>query len=506
MGLQDSLVRRGYVPKEFVPAVKSTSFADSLGTLSGVISSPPLPASKCSYHSIPKVKLFRRLIAFPHPLHQAALAGILEEHWSELQTHMAASLISQSSLEEDPDQKSALKRKATFEDLPLERAARSCASRYLLRADLSRFYQTIYTHSISWALHSKAIAKSQKFNKKLAGNLIDMAVRNTQDQQTIGVPVGPETSDLIAELIGVSIDKELQEALPNLSGIRYVDDFNLYFSTRSAAENALVVMTAAVKEFELEINQFKTDIVELPESLEPFWKTELRSFSIRPESQHHDLFGFFSRAFDLTTKFPTSSVLKYAVTRSSGFKVSPDEWPSYESFLLNSLMGEPALFPVFAQIMLKYRDEGYPVNLERLEATLWEICQYHSNYQQGYEVAWSLWVAKLFYLKVPDTVHSRLSKMDDPLVSLLALDLRAQGLALALDTTQWDASMTGNELWSANWLLAYEAHIKGWLSSKLGDDYIGNDAFFSELRKQGVSFYDEAEGQPATFSIWEGYS
>jgi hypothetical protein len=146
-------------------------------------------------------------------------------------------------------------------------------------------------------------------------------------------------------------------------------------------------MTAAAKEYELEINQFKTDIVELPESLEPFWKTELRSFLIRPESQHHDLFGFFSRAFDLATKFPTTSVLKYAVTRSSGIKVSPDEWPTYESFLLNSLMGEPALFPVFAQIMLKYRDEGYPINPERLGATLWEICKYHSTYQQGY--VWS---------------------------------------------------------------------------------------------------------------------
>lgn len=175
--------------------------------------------------------------------------------------------------------------------------------------------------------------------------MIDTAVRNTQDQQTIGVPVGPETSDLIAELVGVSIDKVLQKELPQLSGIRYVDDFNLYFSTRSTAEKALAVMTAAAKEYELEINQFKTDIVELPESLEPFWKTDLRSFVIQPESQHHDLFGFFSRAFDLAAKFPTTSVLKYAVTRSSGLKVSLDEWPSYESFLLNSLMGEPALFP-----------------------------------------------------------------------------------------------------------------------------------------------------------------
>lgn len=146
MGLQDSLVRRGYVPKEFVPAFKSNSLADSLAALGGMISSPTLHASKCSYHSIPKTKLFRRLIAFPHPLHQTALAGILEAHWSELQTHMASSLISQSTLEEDKEQqKSALKRKTSFDDLALEKAARSCASRFLLRADLSRLPDDLYT-------------------------------------------------------------------------------------------------------------------------------------------------------------------------------------------------------------------------------------------------------------------------------------------------------------------------------------------------------------------------
>ena len=66
----------------------------------------------------------------------------------------------------------------------------------------------------------------------------------------------------------------------------------------------------------------------------------------------------------------TNSVLKYAVARSSGIKGSAEEWPLYESFLLNSLMGEAVLFPVFAQIMLKSRDEGYPVNLDKLATTL----------------------------------------------------------------------------------------------------------------------------------------
>ena len=101
----------------------------------------------------------------------------------------------------------------------------------------------------------------QKSNPKLAGNNIDFAVRNTQDQQTLGIPVGPETSDLIAEIIGSAIDQQLQDALPQLIGLRYVDDFNLYFGTRAEAEEALAILIATAREYELEINQVKTEII-----------------------------------------------------------------------------------------------------------------------------------------------------------------------------------------------------------------------------------------------------
>src|SRR5262249_771837 len=157
----------------------------------------------------------------------------------------------------------------------------------------------------------------------------DFAVRNTQDQQTLGIPVGPETSDLIAEILGAALDEQLQDSLPQLVGIRYVDDFHLYFGTRAEAEEALAILIATPREYELEINQTKTDIIELPESLEPRWKTELRSFVIRPELQHQDLLGFFSRSFELANIFPGHNVLKYAVARSSGVSVEKDNWPLY---------------------------------------------------------------------------------------------------------------------------------------------------------------------------------
>jgi hypothetical protein len=433
------------------------------------------------------------------------LAESLDTHWSEIQRHINKSQISLSVVDEDSTGRGALQRKATLDDISVERSLKSSSARFVLKADLSRFYHTLYTHTVPWALYSKSVAKTRKSDRTLAGNTIDSAVRNTQDQQTLGIPVGPETSDLIAEVIGAAIDEQLQTDLPNLVGIRYVDDFHLYFATRAEAEQALTNLIAAAKEFELEVNQTKTEIIELPESLEPRWKSELRSFTINEETQRLDLLGFFSRGFELANEFPGHNVLKYAVARSSGVTVKEENWALYESFLLTSLMGEPALFPVLAQVLIKYRDDGYPLDLDKLSKALWEICIYHCRFRQGFEVAWALWLAKLFQLIVPDQVSAVVAALDDPVVAIIALDLRENGFVIDIDTSKWNSSMTGEDLYSGSWLLAYEARVRDWLPSKNGDDYISADPFFSDIHAFNVHFYDTAEGRPAIPSIWEEY-
>jgi hypothetical protein len=100
--------------------------------------------------------------------------------------------------------------------------------RYLLYADTSRYYTTIYTHSISWALHGKSVAKERRHDKSLLGNQLDELVRATQDSQSVGIPIGPDTSLIISEIIGTAIDLELRERLSaaniKMQGHRYLDD------------------------------------------------------------------------------------------------------------------------------------------------------------------------------------------------------------------------------------------------------------------------------------------
>jgi len=376
----------------------------------------------------------------------------------------------------------------------------------LLKADLSRFYHTLYTHSIPWALHTKAIAKTKRTDRQLFGNLIDEAVRNTQDQQTMGVPVGPDTSNLISEILGTALDLELLQENPTLTGVRFVDDYFLYFATRSEAEATLADLHRAANHFALEINPLQTVIRELPEALEPSWTATLRSQVIRPEQERSDLLSFFSTAFDNAVTHPGSSVLKFAVKQSTAHTISPDNWALYEAFLLGSLVTEPSLAPTLSPILVRYMSEEYPLNRDNLLNSLTEVAYYHARLRQGFEVGWVLWLCKLLSIALPDKALSEVCLVDDPIVALLALDLRANGLADSLDPTLWSKHMNAESLYTENWMLAYDAYRKGWLPSVNGSDYVAADQFFSILASNKVEFYDTSTREPAVGSEWiEGY-
>jgi hypothetical protein len=49
--------------------------------------------------------------------------------------------------------------------------------------------------------------------------------------------------------------------------------------------------------------------------------------------------------------------------------------------------------------------------------------------------------------------------------------------------------MTKDGLYDEQWLLAYEANVKGWLPSVGGGDHVNADPGFSFLKNAGVEFY-----------------
>jgi hypothetical protein len=56
--------------------------------------------------------------------------------------------------------------------------------------------------------------------------------------------------------------------------------------------------------------------------------------------------------------------------------------------------------------------------------------------------------------------------------------------------------MRGSSLSGPEWLVAYEADVKGWLPSAEKPNHVDSSPGFSELKRAGISFYDEKVNYP----------
>jgi hypothetical protein len=502
----EDLMTRGYFPDRVIPPINSLSISPAIPDILNFATPKAIECIKKSgagirrslsvTHSIPKRKHLRRTLSIPNPLIQCVLSSEVASAWATLSAFCAQSRLSLSTPKLSAVR--AVEATSSLNEQPAFRAQRSVGARYLLKTDIARYYPSIYTHSIPWALHTKKQARADK-KYVLLGNRLDLWMRESQDKQTGGIPIGPDTSFIVSEVIGTAMDLQLMERLPSTRGTRSIDDYFLYFSTISEAERCIAAINEIGREFELEVNDAKTEIVLLPDSLEPRWKSDLRSFAIRDAvaPQAFDLLTLFDRAFEYSKQFPSDSVLTYAAKQTLGANIDGENWALCQALLLKAALAEPTMLSVLGEIYAKFVE--FHTDDSALTTLIHSVCAYHAPLQQGNEVSWALWLAKEMSIPISKQVADKIVRLDDDLVALAALDLNEHGLFDSTGFAKWRAHMQSAELYENHWLIAYEALEHGWLSALGNNDYIADDEFFSILRLHGVHFYGGAMAPTASF-------
>ena len=355
-----------------------------------------IPGSKCCLFSVPRIKNLRRHIGIPNPLYQIILCSYIEKNWKEIKKHIKKSSISISR------PKIPIKREKSIRSFDLvkntlnfeqEFALRSTEFSYVLKTDISRFYDTLYTHSISWALHGKNNAKKLRSDPRLYGNHLDRWVGRTRDGQTLGIPIGPDSSIIISEIIASSIDCKLKKKLgDNVHGIRIIDDYLLFFKERYECEDTLAILHGLFKKYELEMNPTKIKILELPYILEPQWKSDIRQFHFRttPKKalmtrkvtiQKTDLINYFSRVNDYCRSVPDDNIMKYSMKRFHNEKIFKKSTPLFESLLLKSTLIQSSCISDIVEILKKYKTISYKNKNERINRTISDLSEYTVNTQ-----------------------------------------------------------------------------------------------------------------------------
>lgn len=500
----NQLIKKGYFPREITPNFSSSSLERELIHILPVLNTYHLNSdgttnndrkrriSKCVNFTIPKIGSHRRRLGIPNPLHQIRLSETIVNHWNDITDYTNQSNLSITKLIVNSNNSGRALEDPSFKNIEAERVTRSINANYMLKMDIASFYGTIYTHSIPWALHTKPVAKSQRSRVQLFGNALDEDSRKIQDGQTIGLPVGSDTSRIISEIIATAIDIEIQNAFPNIKGIRLVDDYYLYFNKLSDLEKVDSLIQRLLKEYELQPNYRKHQIKEMPELIQKPWSRVLRKirFSNSTKTQRSDLISFFNEAYKFSLKYSEDYVLRYATSRMKQIVIHKSNFDILEAFLLKTMNYESKTIPFVIEMLAAYHSiSSNLINLPKLEECLNILLNKHLELHNSFEIAWITWSLKKFGLKMEKKCAEKISKINNSIIALEALALKNNGgIPQGLTTSLWETNLTEQGLFNDNWLLAYEAAVKGWLTSTT--NYINNDPFFKELKNRNVEFYD----------------
>jgi hypothetical protein len=497
----ERLLSNGYFPRELPPFFSSTMFARNIYLINiewekinkiwkntDKKKQFAYLETRCVDYNVPKggLRFGRRNLGIPNPLSQWQLATCIVDSWPELNLYFSSATSASIPVYSSKGERS-IKTKLTYGEFRRSGILDSYGKIYEVKTDIAKYYASIYTHSIPWALHTKLIAKEKREDYSLLGNRLDRFIRRCQSGQTMGIPIGPDTSIILSEIIGCWIDKELSKRMSDYIGYRYVDDFILYFSNKPQAEKALRILQEIFTSLSLEINDTKTFIKRSPHFIDNGWSYSISNyiFSKNDRRQNADLVQFFDLAFKYAVSFPSDSVMKYAITVASTLSINAANWQLYESLLMKTVITEPTTIKEFSSIMFRNRSR---VSMHKLKEVIFILLEEHIYKGHSFEVGWALWLAQTFKVEISDKVANSLFLLQDATVLVQGLYLRDLGLiAQSVDISSILYFFDKNALQNEFWLLVYEAIFNNWVPAEF-HKIVDEHPFFSLLKNNKVTF------------------
>jgi len=420
MSLSD-LLSRGYFPKELPAPFVTKSFASAMkGTKPAssdfsklLAKGKKIRSSNVGKFSHARGGLLRRQLSLCNPINFYILSREIVSNWHEVSKCSSGTVLSATNPEFKSQGRAINGRFPQANRSKLAQQSR-LGRRFVLTTDISRFYHSIYTHSIPWAMHTKSRAKMDR-SFGLLGNRLDYLVRQGQDGQTIGIPIGPDTSLVFAEMIMQRCDEALISKLPGIRGHRFIDDYELSFSTRTEAEDAFHILNSCLADYELALNPKKTSVTELPLPLEAPWAQELKRFHFRTtrSGQASDLEDFFSRAFELHREWKTEAILQFAVARLRYEEIHSKNWELFQRLLLLCVVPEPATLPYVLENIIRRVNKGAVPLKRNIEEIVNLIVVNHAPLRHSSEVGNALWATLTLQLSLYQEAVSALSNCDD---------------------------------------------------------------------------------------------
>ncbi len=523
--LQYNYFPRTHDHKEELPPIFSTvqftpAVANKLNALSyrGDKGYDVLPFRRTRHPNIPRV------MSIPHPRAYAKLAQVIADNWDQYISQVCQSPNSQLEFEVQDDFRIIVHKYdhvAPDGEVEDQNVSADFGKAYRVKTDIVNFYNSVYSHSLPWALApgGHAEAKKNKKDKAIWYNQIDYCVMLCQRNETKGIPIGPATSSILSETIMFQVDAALRDM--DYQFTRYIDDFTVYVDSEEQANKFLMDLTHELEKYALSLNPKKTTVSKMPVLNRENWIVDLNLFfgletnetlnkkgeTVRPPIKFRQLKMIIDKAVSLTKEYPDGSVMKYAFAGIIDIGVDATD-DGAEQYLIDSLFRYsyyfPALIPLIQRVIGQLSVLG-TISFELLFSLL------ERSFEQGQSdnIIWCMY----YLLQIPAFTNAGLLKQccdkDDPMVILMGY-VYAQKNKLPLDAVIiWankkiqDAqaeTLTDYDI-DRFWLVLYQLYHDGVVKNLPYKPYVAppapakdknphNNEVFEVLRKEGVSFID----------------
>lgn len=417
-----------------------------------------------------------RPITIPHPKPYFDLVDALARNWKKFHS-IEKNLKSIIRPRKHDDGRVIVMDYETTSEKIETRLHNSFGTKYVVHSDVKNFYPSIYSHSIPWALIGIEEAK-EKRNPNFWFNQIDQKVRRTNRCETNGIPIGPATSNIIAEIILSKIDEKLQSKYER--HIRYVDDYTSFHETKESAENFIIDLENYLAEYKLIISINKTEIVEQPTSLSPNWLSDL---SLRmpkgKDINQSDALRFLDYANEIRNEYPDGSVIKYAV-KSIASRLDANAEATFIDYVLNISVKYPIVLP-FIETILNQRPIW--MNQER-KNKIKVLLHEHIKYNRHDIVCWLLFYVIKYKIRLNEALKRAVVDMNDCLSSYM-LFLKYPDFEYLTERINQIVESGDEYKWDNNWLLIYEV---------FRNDLIENpykDGVFEIMKEADFKFHSE---------------
>lgn len=344
-----------------------------------------------------------RAIGIPTPMGHERLCNCLKENWGEIQEHFRNTTANQKHIVSRIHIRKMRDTEALFQmnyknwrvdGAPIPDIA--LGKRFMVSADISQCFPSIYTHVLPWALVGKTFAKQNSSKGDEWFNQIDHWAQRSKNGETHGILIGPHTSSVLSEIILCRIDEKLCE---KWEYIRNIDDFCCYVKTREEADAFLVALNSCLKKYGLALNHKKTEILELPISIGDQWIHQIQSHALyfekfHPYVDYREIQAFLDFCIELMAQNrENASILLYALKLLQGYTLTN----SAKQYLTKTVMSLALIYPYIVPLLDQYVFEPCAVSQADVETyanliyrtylpkNYFEACSYALFYAAKYD-------------------------------------------------------------------------------------------------------------------------